>query len=118
MGQKSLSGKMLLIGLKYAQLTIWQHRLHRRGRSEILENTARGERHPSHVIPANSETYEVPGFGDDPDCIMFVYSLYLFFFFSCLASFFSFAVFCGFFLTAFFLSSDFDMQLPSLVDGH
>ena len=40
---------------------------------------------------------------------------YLFFFFSCLASFFSLAVFCGFFFLAFFISSDLDMWLPSLV---
>jgi hypothetical protein len=37
---------------------------------------------------------------------------YRFFFFSCLASFFSLAVFCGFFLSAFFVSSDLDMCFP------
>jgi hypothetical protein len=40
---------------------------------------------------------------------------YLFFFFSCLASFFSLAVFCGFFFWVFFVSCDLDMWLPSLV---
>jgi len=42
---------------------------------------------------------------------------YLLFFFSCLASFFSLAVFCGFFFSAFFVSSDLDMWLPSLVQA-
>jgi hypothetical protein len=42
---------------------------------------------------------------------------YLFFFFSCLASFFSLAVFCGFFFPVFFVSSDLDMWLPSLVQA-
>jgi hypothetical protein len=42
---------------------------------------------------------------------------YLFFFFSCLASFFSLAVFCGFFFSAFFESSDLDMWLPSVVQA-
>jgi hypothetical protein len=40
---------------------------------------------------------------------------YFFFFFSCLASFFSLAVFCGFFFSDFLASSDLDMGLPSLV---
>ena len=40
---------------------------------------------------------------------------YLFFFFSRLASFFSLAVFCGFFFSAFFVSSDLDMWFPPLV---
>jgi hypothetical protein len=40
---------------------------------------------------------------------------YRFFFFSCLASFFSLAVFCGFFFSAFFVSSDLDMWFPSHV---
>jgi len=42
---------------------------------------------------------------------------YLFFFFSCLASFFSLAVFCGFFFSAFFVSFDLVMWLPSLMQA-
>jgi hypothetical protein len=40
---------------------------------------------------------------------------YLFFFFSCLASFFSLADFCGFFFSVFFVSCALDMWLPSFV---
>ena len=42
---------------------------------------------------------------------------YLFFFFSFLASFFSLAVFCGFFFAAFFVSCDLDMWSTSLMKG-
>jgi len=40
---------------------------------------------------------------------------YLFFFFSCLASFFSLAVFSGFFFSVFFASSDLDNWFSSLM---
>ena len=38
---------------------------------------------------------------------------YLFFFFSCFASFFSLAVFCGFFFSDFLVSIDLDMSFSS-----
>jgi hypothetical protein len=48
-------------------------------------------------------------FAAERRALVFLLPAYLFLFFSCLASFFSLAVFCGFFFSVFFLSIDLDM---------